>query len=204
MAGVAAAELPLLLLISPALLFPSRARVCLALLVPLTWLCHRRLGGRWIPATPLNTSLVVLLVMVGVSVVATFDIAFSLGKISGVVLGVLLFWAITRWMTTPHTLKIGTIVYVMAGAGLAVIGLFGTNWIGKFSVLGAVIQRLPRVIRGVPAQRRASSQTRSPDALCCSFPSRPGCWSQARGSTNSDGAKDRARSRGRSRARWRC
>ncbi len=107
-AGLAAAELPIVLLIAPALLFPSPARMLLALLVPLTWACHKYLGGRVIPATPLNAPIIVLLVMTGVSVLATFDIAFSLGKVSGLLLGVLLFWAITRWMTTPDTLRTGT------------------------------------------------------------------------------------------------
>ncbi len=41
-------------------------------------------------------------------------------------------------------------MFLLAGAGLAVIGLLGTNWIDKFSVLGAIIERLPRAIRGVP------------------------------------------------------
>jgi putative inorganic carbon (HCO3(-)) transporter len=149
-AGLAAAELPIVLLIAPALLFPTPTRMLLALLVPLTWVCHRRLGGRWIPATPLNASVFVLLVMTGVSLFATFDITFSLGKVSGVVLDVLLFWAVTRWMTNSDTLKIGTGMFLLAGAGLAVVGLLGTNWIGKFSVLGAIIARLPRAIRGVP------------------------------------------------------
>lgn len=148
--GLAAAELPIVLLIAPALLFPSPTRILLALLVPVTWVCHQYLGGRLIPATPLNASILVLLVMTGVSLFSTFDIAFSMGKISGVLLGVLLFWAITRWMTTSDTLKIGTAIFLMAGAGLAVIGLLGTNWIGKFSMLGAIIQRIPRAIRGVP------------------------------------------------------
>lgn len=148
--GLAAAELPIVLLIAPALLFPSPTRMLLALLVPLTWVCHQYLGGRLIPATPLNTSILVLLVMTGVSLFATFDIAFSTGKISGVLLGVLLFWAITRWMTTSDTLKTGTAIFLMAGAGLAVIGLLGTNWIGKFPALGGAIARIPRAIRGVP------------------------------------------------------
>src|SRR4029077_12535146 len=40
--------------------------------------------------------------------------------------------------------------FVLAGAGLAIIGLLGTNWLDKFSALGAVVGRLPRAIRGVP------------------------------------------------------
>ena len=149
-AGLAAAELPIVLLISPALLFPSPARMLLALLVPLTWACHKHLGGRVIPATPLNAPIIVLLIMTCVSLLATFDIAFNLGKVSGLLLGVLLFWAITRWMTTSDALRTGTVMFLIAGAALAVIGLLGTNWINKFSGLGPIIVRIPRAIRGVP------------------------------------------------------
>ena len=148
--GVAAAELPIAALIAPALLFPTPTRVLLALLVPVAWACHRHLGGRWIPATPLNASILVLLAMILVSLAATFDSAFSLGKVSGVLLGVLLFWAATRWATTPRRLGLASAVFLLAGAALAVVGLLGTNWTAKFPLFVAVIDRLPRLIRGVP------------------------------------------------------
>ena len=38
----------------------------------------------------------------------------------------------------------------MAGAATGGDRLLGTNWISKFSVLGPVIGRMPRAIRGVP------------------------------------------------------
>jgi putative inorganic carbon (hco3(-)) transporter len=148
-AGLAAAELPMVLLIAPALLFPTDARILLALLVPLTWVCHWYLGGRLIPATPLNASILVLLIMTGVSLFATFDIAFSLGKISGLLLSVLLFWVTSRWVITSHRLKMGTVVFLFMGAGLAIVGLLGTKWIDKFPAFAFVVARLPRVIRGV-------------------------------------------------------
>lgn len=140
----------MVLLIAPALLFPTPTRVLLALLVPIAWVCHWYLGGRLIPATPLNASIFVLLAMTLVSLAATFDSTFSLGKVSGVLLGVLLFWAATRWATTSDRLQLASAVFLLAGAGLAVIGLMGTNWMDKFPLFAAVIDRLPRLIRGVP------------------------------------------------------
>jgi putative inorganic carbon (hco3(-)) transporter len=98
----------------------------------------------------MNAALWVLLTMTGVSLYATFDVRFSLGKISGVLLGVLLYWAVTRWMTTASRLRMGTLAFLMAGAGLAVVGLLGTNWIEKFPVLAAVSALLPKAIRGIP------------------------------------------------------
>ena len=152
-AGLAAAELPIVVLLAPALLFPSPTRLLVVLVVPLVWLCHRRIGGHLIPATPLNASLLLLLGMVAISLAATFDISFSLGKVSGVVLGVLVFWAITRWVTTPARLAAATVAFLSAGAGLAILGLLGINWASIFPAFDAIIERLPKAIRGVPGAK---------------------------------------------------
>jgi putative inorganic carbon (HCO3(-)) transporter len=105
----------------------------------------------------MNASLGLMMAMVGVSLYATFDIRFSLGKVSGVILGLLLFWAVVRWLTTPERLKIGVAAFLAAGGGLAVVGLLGTDvrpfassGYGKLSGLAAFAARLPTIIRGVP------------------------------------------------------
>jgi len=136
--------------LAPALLFPTPARLLVLAVVPFLGLCAVRSTGQAVPSTPINAALWCLLAMVAVSLAATFDIRFSLGKVSGVILGVLVFWAACRWITTRERLDVALAVYALAGAALAVIGLLGTNWINKFSILGAVINRLPRAIRGVP------------------------------------------------------
>lgn len=147
---VVALELPLVLLMSPLLMFPTPRRLLVLAAVPLVWLCARIATGRIVPNTPLNSALWLMLVMVGVSLWATFDILFSLGKVSGVVLGVLLFWASARWMTNPRRLAVGAAAYVLAGAALAVIGLLGTSWSNKFPMFAPIVAHLPRVIRGIP------------------------------------------------------
>jgi putative inorganic carbon (HCO3(-)) transporter len=40
--------------------------------------------------------------------------------------------------------------FLVAGGVLAILGLLGTTWIGKFSALNAVTAHIPKVIRGVP------------------------------------------------------
>jgi putative inorganic carbon (HCO3(-)) transporter len=147
---LAAAEWLAVLVSIPVLLFPSPARLLLALAVPVVWLAQWRTGGRFIPRTPLNLSLMLLLVMVGVSLGVTFDVGASLGKVSGVVLGTIVFWTSARWVTTPERLRTATLLFVVAGSLLAIIGLLGTNWFEKFRMLSAVAARLPRAIRGVP------------------------------------------------------
>lgn len=150
----AASEIPLIIAIAPALLFPTPARLLVLGLLAVVWACLRAAGRPVVPPTPLNPALLVLWVMVGVSLFATFDVRFSLGKVSGVVLGSLLFWAVARWLTTGERLRVAVWAFLAAGAMLAVIGLVGADSYGaKFPGLG-VTMRVPQLIRGVPGAER--------------------------------------------------
>lgn len=151
---VAAAELPVLLAIAPLLLFPTPGRLVALAVVPIVWLCARITTGRFIPATPINAALGLLLAMVGVSLFATTDVRFSLGKVAGTLLGALLFWAIARWLTTPDRLKLATAVFVFAGGVLAVVGILGVTEEGKSGAIGSLMAQLPIRIRGVPGAER--------------------------------------------------
>jgi putative inorganic carbon (HCO3(-)) transporter len=145
------AAAPLIVLVmAPALLFPTPARLLVLALMPGAAWANRRVHGRALPSTPLNACLFLLLAMTAVSLVATFDVRTSLGKVCGVVLGALVFWAIAGWTTSEPRLRAATGAFVLAGAMLAVLGLLGTNWFGKFPILGSIVERLPRAIRGVP------------------------------------------------------
>lgn len=147
---VAGLELPVLAAIAPVLLFPTPTRLIVLAVVPVLWLAAWRVTGRAVPRTPVNAVLGLLLAMVAASLFVTYDVGQSLGKVSGVVLGTLLFWGVARWMMSPARLAWGTAAFFLAGAGLALIGLLGTNWDNKFPVIGAITAHLPKAIRGVP------------------------------------------------------
>jgi putative inorganic carbon (hco3(-)) transporter len=147
---ITSAELLVVAAISPALMFPNPHRLLVLVVVPLIWLCAWLTTGRALPRTPLNTALGLLLTMVAISLYATFDVQFSLGKVSGVILGVLLFWAVNRWMTSGERLAVGLAAFLLAGGALAILGLIGANWFVKFPVFDPVIRHLPKAIRGVP------------------------------------------------------
>jgi putative inorganic carbon (hco3(-)) transporter len=144
-----AAELPIVMLIAPALLFPSPARLIVLAIVPIVWIAARVTTGEAVPRTPINSAIQLLLIMVGVSLFATFDVRFSLGKVAGVVLGALLFWAVARWLTTPQRLRIATVSFLMLGAGLALIGILGSEGSDKLAALRGITAR-PPVLRGLP------------------------------------------------------
>jgi putative inorganic carbon (HCO3(-)) transporter len=143
-------EIPVLLAISPVLLFPTPARLVVLFVVPVLLGAAYVSTGRALPRTPMNVALFVLLAMVLVSLFVTIDVVLSLGKVCGVILGTLLFWAIVRWSTTADRLQFATLVYVLAGIGLAAAGLFGANWDNKFAVVGSITSQIPGAIRGVP------------------------------------------------------
>lgn len=148
-ARLAAAEPLIVLLIAPLLLFPTPARCLAAIAVPIVWWCNRRITGHLVPPTPVNRWLLLLLGMTAVSLWATYDVRVSLGKVAGVVLGALVFWAAVRWTTSERRLAAITGAFLLAGGVLALLGLLGTQWYGKFPLVASIINRLPRVIRGV-------------------------------------------------------
>src|SRR5438067_2081430 len=99
-------ELPVLLAIAPVLLFPTPGRLIVLLAVPVLLVSAHLATGRALPPTPMNVALFVLLAMVVVSLFVTIDVVLSLGKVCGVVLGTLLFWAIVRWVRTADRLRV--------------------------------------------------------------------------------------------------
>jgi putative inorganic carbon (HCO3(-)) transporter len=139
-----------LLVAAPFLLFPSPARAAVMLLVPLPWIAAWIVRGQPFTRTPLDGALLLLSLMVLVSLYATFSIAFSLPKLAGVLLGIASYYAIVRWLDSPRRLWLAIQLFILAGAGLGVIALLGTEWPTKFPVVGQVVDYLPRVIRGLP------------------------------------------------------
>jgi putative inorganic carbon (HCO3(-)) transporter len=143
-------EIPVLLAISPVLLFPTPGRLVVLIVVPLLLIAARLSTGHAVPRTPVNVALYVLLAMVGVSLFVTIDVVLSLGKVCGMILGTLVFWAIVRWTTTADRLQFAALIFILAGIGLAASGLLGANWDNKFPAVGAITSHLPAAIRGVP------------------------------------------------------
>jgi len=122
-------------------------------LVPIVavWVSAGYSAGALLPRTPLNLSLYVLLVTVCFSALISTDIGHSLPKISGTLLGVILFWSLVRWGHVGNRLRLLIRFHMSIGAGLAVLGLLGTDWQGaKLAFLSTTADLLPKVIRGLP------------------------------------------------------
>lgn len=139
-------ELLVVALIAPLLAFPPLGRpvIWVALIVPLLWLFELP------PLTPLNGSILVLLVAVLLSITASVDLFYAAPKILGVALGVITFFAIVRRVDSEAALTIAVDLYVVAGVALAAAGLLGTKWWGKVPLLAKITDHLPLLIRGLP------------------------------------------------------
>jgi putative inorganic carbon (HCO3(-)) transporter len=139
-----------LAIVSPFLLFPDRRWAWLAVVIPGLWIVRYVAHGRFLPSTPLDWPIALLMAMVAVSLFATFSIEYSLPKITGMVLGVGLYYALVDWMDTDGRARWAVWGFVAAGAGLAIVGLLGTNWLDKMQGLSDVTRGLPRVVPGLP------------------------------------------------------
>jgi len=156
-----------LLLAAPLLLFPTPKRTPVLLVIPALWILHWIVIARQrstakghpssiilhpspLPITPLNSAILLIAIMVLVSEWATYDIAFSLPKISGMALSLGIFFAVAREGTHPRGWWLALALYLGMGVGIAALGLLGTAWFtSKISILNPVTSRLPALITGL-------------------------------------------------------
>ena len=139
-----------LLVVAPLLLFPSPVRTPALLAIPALWICRRVALGHLIPRTPLEVPLLLLMLMVLVSLYATFDIAFSLPKITGMLLGLAVYYALVEAAADRRRWALALGGFILAGVGVAVLGLLGTQWSAKFAIFAPILRWLPPRIPGLP------------------------------------------------------
>ncbi len=143
-------ELLFVALLAPLLLFPGQTHGLAMAGIPLLW------GLRWldqrhfIRRTPLDWSICLLLFMVMVSFLVTFDPELSLPKITGVVLGIACYYGVAARLEQPRDIWLGVAFMIAVGCGVAGMSLLGTSWFDKIPVFGQVARLLPTVIRGLP------------------------------------------------------
>ncbi len=141
----------LLILVAPLFLFPRPALVFALLILPLLWLVRQKAEGRFVPATPLNVAFLLLLVSIGISLYATDDVRYSLPKVAGLLYGVAVFYATVAVTERPFPwLWRGVAALLLAGAGLTILSLAGTNWSEKVQGVQWLTSRLPPPIFTLP------------------------------------------------------
>jgi putative inorganic carbon (HCO3(-)) transporter len=140
----------LMVAVAPLLLFPSPGRAWALAVVPGLWIIAWLARREAVPPTPLNVSIFLLVVMVTVSTWATYDLAVSLPKIAGMVLGVGVFYVFVRCGRSLRGWWACLAVFLGCGLGISILGLFGTNWIAKMPFLAPLTSRLAFRLAGLP------------------------------------------------------
>ncbi len=144
------ASLLLLVMAAPLLLFPGSWRSLALLVLPLIWIGNRILTGHFVPRTPYDGIVLCLLTTVLISLYATYDIAVSLPKIAGVLLGVSAFYVVVNVASTAdrlHRMLPGIFVLIAGFSGLILVG---TAWGRKVPLLEQISAVLPTLVRGLP------------------------------------------------------
>jgi putative inorganic carbon (HCO3(-)) transporter len=139
-----------LLLITPLLLFATPARAPLLLVIPALWGLRRLILGRFVPRTPVDLPILVLMVMGGVGFCVSPDPRWSQMKIDALLLGVGFLYATVDLLDPVDRLRwvpAGVIVLGLAFLGL---GLLGTKWVLKVPWLGALTLGLPGELAWLP------------------------------------------------------
>ena len=155
-----------LVLAAPLLIFPAPARAPALLVVPLVWLAGwlaRPLAP--LARTPANAPLLALMAMVLVSVLVTPDPAFSLTKVSNVVLGIGVFFAVAREGRRPTGFRWSLALFVLIGAGVAAVSLLGTVWGTKIGFLAPITSILVPRLMGLPGAEEGFNPNQVAGAL---------------------------------------
>lgn len=118
------------------------------LVIPILWIMHWLRGNGLVPSTPLNLPILVLLIMIAISLWATFSIYFSLPKISGMVFAIGVFFATVRY--SLRDMKRSVMVFMLSGIAVGALGLLATNWSAKLPFLDRLMGQLPQTVTSLP------------------------------------------------------
>lgn len=143
-------ELLWVILLAPFLFFPGSGRGIAIVALPLLWLARWVAWRRFIPRTPLDGALLLLLAMVGVSMWATADPPFSFPKVTGVLLGIAFFYALVERGMSKRGVLLAVGLFIAASTAMAAVSLFTVHWTAKFAFIAPVLARLPNTTLELP------------------------------------------------------
>lgn len=164
-------ELLWLFILTPFLFFPSPERLWAVMVIPSLWLLRWIAWKRIIPRTPLDWPLLLMLLMVGVSLWATFDPLFSLPKVTGVLLGIAFYYALVEVSKQQRSITTSLLLLIFVTFGITGLSIIGTQWANKFSVVSAITNRIPQLLQNLPGNPSSGFNPNSvAGALLFTFP----------------------------------
>lgn len=141
----------LLLLISPIFILIQPGQSWILLIIPMTWVFSAIAKKSPIPSTPLNVALLVIAIQVLVSLYATYDIAISLQKVTGVIWGMSVFFSLVQLGKKKIGVFLITFIFILGSAGISVLGLIGIEWpTNKMVVFNSLYEQFPKITSLIP------------------------------------------------------
>jgi putative inorganic carbon (HCO3(-)) transporter len=164
------AQLALFAAAGPFFIFPSTRFVAAFLLLPLVFALNLTLRRPILTVTPFNPALLLFCVMLLVSILATTDLTASLPKISGVLYGVGAFFLLAQFTRRSKAWTLGLLLTILAGFGLTILALPGTQWNSKLFMLDWLTSHLPRRFVELPGAQDGFHPVEVAGALLWTIP----------------------------------
>ncbi|MCJ7682289.1 MAG: O-antigen ligase family protein, partial [Candidatus Aminicenantes bacterium] len=108
--------------------FPRAQYLWLTAIVPVLFIFRGVFRKKFLPRTPLDWALLVLLFEVLATCLLVPDLMFSLAKITGVFYGILLFYALVSVVTRPTVWKWQAVALLGGGGAFTLFCLAGLRW----------------------------------------------------------------------------
>ena len=157
--------------IAPVMLFPDVRQPWALIAIPLVLVVQGLAWGEILPVTPLNPAILLLAIMAGVSTFITPDPAGSLGKITGLLFGIAVYFCAARHTRTKQGWTGSLLLFILAGTGIALLGLAGTNWATtKYFWLNSLTSYLPVRLSGLPGAETGIHPNELAGSLVWVFP----------------------------------
>ena len=151
---VAERELWVVGVVAPPLMFPERfprsflffSLAVLVLIWPIRWLAQKR----FTQSTQLDVPILALLLMLPASLYASADFSISLPKLTGILLGIAIFYAVVNTTVTQERVVLLSLLLIVASVLIACVSLVGTGWKGaRFPFVPRLYQFLPTYAFGL-------------------------------------------------------
>ncbi len=141
----------ILLIFAPFFMMIQPEQSWLLLLIPLLWIVAKFTKKQPIPQSPLNLVLVIILFQVLISLYATYDIAVSLQKITGVIWGIAVFFALLRLSKNRKGIILTVLVFIAGSTGIVILGFLGIEWpTNKIIIFNQIFERFPSILDVIP------------------------------------------------------
>lgn len=135
----------------PLLLFPRSSLPLVGLgLLFLGWALQSLATRKWLTGTAVDHPLLATFLMTLVGVYQSSDLALSMPKFYGIILGLVVCRATVSNIFSQRQFWIGAGVLIASIVPISLVGLIGTEWNAvKYPLLNQVYSSIPRLIRGV-------------------------------------------------------